>query len=434
MGARRWVLALALCGCTPRGDGQPQARSAEPVRTEAAPEPKAESKAEPKPEPVSGIVQIAAGVHHTCARRDGRVYCWGLARNGILGVDEEPPKFALDPNSVVVPTEVIGLESVGEIATVALDYDFSCLLTTAGEVYCWGANDDGQLGTGDRISRTRPTKVEGLPEVARLDVAFGKVCATSERGDVYCWGVGAFGDEVVPRDGGYPPRQFRLTPTEIAPLLGAEYVDGECLLRRGQVLCWGHNAGGQVGNGEGGCEFDGPLCPNSRCMPDKICKYVGKPVAALGLPNAIELDVGGQLRYARTSDGVVWQWGQVGHTMSLEPRDAYRPQPREDLPAMVEVSAGGSHACARTEAGELWCWGNDSFGQLGYELVGHDSEQAPRKVEGLPKVHAIAAGFYYTCVLAGDGEPQIWCWGDNGHGQLGDGTIERRATPAPVVW
>jgi hypothetical protein len=206
------------------------------------------------------------------------------------------------------------------------------------------------------------------------------------------------------------------------------------VLRKGKVLCWGHNAGGQVGNGEGGCEYDGPLCPHSKCLPEETCRHVDTPVEALGLSGVVELDAGGHQRYARMPDGAVWQWGQTAQTMSFEPRDVYRPQPRADIPKMVEVSAGGSHACARTEAGELWCWGNDSFGQLGLKLVGHDSEQAPRMVTGLPKVHAISAGFYYTCVLAGDGEPQIWCWGDNGNGQLGDGTIDRRAEPAPVRW
>ncbi len=434
MAARRWLVALGFCACTPRGDAQPEARSVEPARTEQTPATKVEAEPAREHVPGAGISQIAAGVHHACARRDGRVSCWGLDRNGILGVGEDAPKIAMQRDSVGVPSLVIGLESVGEIVTVAVDYDFSCLLTGAGEVYCWGENDVGQLGTGDRISRAQPTKVNGLPAVVSLDVSFGKVCATTKGGEVSCWGSGAFGDEVQPKDGGHPPREFRLQPTEVAQLSGADQVDGDCLLRRGKVSCWGHNAGGQVGNGEGGCEYDGPLCPNSRCAPDKICKYVANPVAALGLAKVIELDVGGQLRYARTPDGVVWQWGQVGHTMSLEPRDTYRPQPREDLPSMVEVSAGGSHACARTEEGELWCWGNDSFGQLGFELTGHDSEQAPRRVEGLPKVRAIAAGFYFTGVLAGEGEPQIWCWGDNGNGQLGDGTIDRRATPAPVVW
>jgi alpha-tubulin suppressor-like RCC1 family protein len=434
MAARvRWVtmLALVLGACTPRGVADKQPDVGERAELEPTTEPTSKpDEPEPeqklKPKPVSGITEVAAGVHHTCAKRDGRVYCWGYNHRGILGIGDNPPSFAIQPNTVVVPTPMVGLEALGEIVTLDLDYDFGCVLTASGEVHCWGANEDGQLGTGDRDPRSEPTKVEGLPAVARLAVSFGKVCATSERGKVWCWGTGELGDG--------SRHHAQSQPIEIAELSGAEQLADACLLRRGKVLCWGHNAGGEVGNGEGGCEYDEPPCPHSRCLPDKTCKYVDKPVAALDLAGVIELDAGGHQRYARMADGVLWQWGQTGHTMSLEPRDIYRPQPRDDLPQMVEVSAGASHACARTEAGELWCWGNDSFGQLGFAQVGRSGEEGPRAVAGLPKVQAISAGFYYTCVLAGDGEPEIWCWGDNGWGQLGDGTIDRRTEPAPVRW
>jgi alpha-tubulin suppressor-like RCC1 family protein len=424
---RGWsMLALALA-CTPRGVEDTQPVSAERVeRLEPTPKAEPTPKPEPTHEPVSGITEVAAGVHHACAKRDGRVYCWGLNRRGILGVGTDAPSLANQPDTVVVPTPVIGLELLGEIVTLDLDYDFACVLTASGEVHCWGENDVGQLGTGDQLSRSQPTKVEGLPVAARLDVSFGKVCATSERGKVWCWGSGEFGDG--------PRRHAQLEPIEVGELSGAEQLADACLLRRGKVSCWGTNAGGQVGNGEGGCEYDGPLCPHSKCLPEKTCKRVDTPVAALDLAGVVELDVGGHQRYARMPDGVVWQWGQTGYTMSSEPRDIYRPRPRDDLPKMVEVSAGGSHACARTEAGELWCWGNDSFGQLGFAQIGRDGEEGPRVVAGLPKVRAISAGFYFTCALVGEGEPEVWCWGDNGNGQLGDGTIDRRFEPAPVRW
>jgi alpha-tubulin suppressor-like RCC1 family protein len=421
------MLALVLGACTPRGveDTQPitseQAEPAEPARA-----PKSDPKPERPPEPVTGITEVAAGVHHTCAKRDGRVYCWGLNRRGILGVGPDAPSLAMQADTVVVPTPVIGLEGLGEIITLDLDYDFGCVLTASGEVACWGENDVGQLGTGDQLPRVQPTKVEGLPAIEALSVSFGKVCVRSERGNIFCWGAGQFGDG--------PRRHVELVPIEVAELSGAEQLADACLLRGGKVFCWGHNAGGQVGNGEGGCEYDGPLCPHSKCLPEETCKRVDTPVAALGLAGVVELDAGGQQRYARMPDGVVWQWGQTGQIMSFEPRDIYRPQPRDDIPKMVEVSAGGSHACARTEAGELWCWGNDSFGQLGFAQIGQSGEEGPRPVVGLPKVRAISAGFYFTCVLAGEGEPEIWCWGDNGNGQLGDGTTDRRFEPAPVRW
>jgi alpha-tubulin suppressor-like RCC1 family protein len=424
---------LLLGACTPRGveDTRPDEHASEPAR---APKPELEPMPKPEPvrEPVSGITEVAAGVHHTCAKRDGRVYCWGYHRHGMLGVAADTPAFPSQPDTVVVPTPVIGIESLGEIVTLDLDYDFGCVLTAAGEVHCWGANENGQLGTGDQLPRSQPTRVENLPAIERLAVSYAKVCATTKRGEVWCWGTGELGDGTR--------HHAQLVPLAVTKLSNAEHIADNCMLRAGKVLCWGNNAGGQVGNGEGGCERDGPLCPHSKCLPEETCKHVDTPVEALGLSGVVELDAGAHQRYARMPDAVVWQWGQTATTMSFAPRDIYRPQPRADIPKMVEVSAGGSHACARTEAGELWCWGNDSFGQLGFEQSGRDhvgrdaGEEGPRAVAGLPKVRAISAGFYFTCVLAGDGEPEIWCWGDNGHGQLGDGTIDRRSEPAPVRW
>jgi alpha-tubulin suppressor-like RCC1 family protein len=86
----------------------------------------------------------------------------------------------------------------------------------------------------------------------------------------------------------------------------------------------------------------------------------------------------------------------------------------------------------------LWCWGNNSFGQLGFENTDRHSSEHPKpnKVEGLPPVREVRAGFYFTCALTGEGT-QAWCWGDNGDGQLGDGTTERRHSPVlaqgPIV-
>jgi alpha-tubulin suppressor-like RCC1 family protein len=426
---------LGLLACTPRGreQVQPSPKAKAPERPEPPEQPEPEQPELPRPgPPPEPITAVAAGTHHTCALASGKLHCWGLDRWGMLGIGDPAPTIEARSDAVPRPTLVRGLDELGPITAFDLDYDFTCALTGEGAVYCWGDNGDGQLGTGDTIRRAEPTRVEGLPEIAAIHLAYGRVCATTQtKGEkgakIWCWGSGEFGDG--------QPRHEQLRPIEIDVLAGVDDLDSTCLLRRGKVRCWGNNAGGQVGNGEGGCEYDHPPCPHGACEPPSTCKRVDKPVAALGLPKVVELDASGHYRYARTAAGEVWQWGQVGTIMSFEPRDTYRPQPRGDLPPVVEVSAGSSHACARTEAGELWCWGNNSSGQLGFEQRGRDSEHEPREVEGLPEVRAIAAGFYFTCVLAGEVEaPQIFCWGDNGWGQLGDGTLERRHAPTPVRW
>jgi alpha-tubulin suppressor-like RCC1 family protein len=415
------VLALIpIAACTPRGGELPQPREREV--TEPA-EPPADPPA-PAATPITGLTAIAPGVHHTCALESGRVLCWGHNPFDTLGVGPGLP----DP--VLEPRPVIGLDDVGPIVQLASDYDFSCVLTESGEVYCWGANDHGQLGVGDLDRRDRPSKVLDV-RASAIYLGFRQGCAIAfDRSTAWCWGSGEFGDG--------QQRNFENRAVEIAALANVDQLaipEGGCWLRQGAMRCWGSNASGRIGNGEGGCEYDEPLCNDCKRLPSQTCKHVDKPTAPLGLPEIMQIAASGSYTYALDRSGGVWQWGQTGHTMSFEPYPNYRPDPVAEIPVVTQISAGASHVCALDLDGEIWCWGNDSFGQLGFENTDRHSSQhpSPHLVKGLPRARVVAAGFYFTCALTGEGErTQAWCWGDNGTGQLGDGTTERRHAPTLV--
>ncbi|MEZ4382220.1 MAG: hypothetical protein R3A79_12790 [Nannocystaceae bacterium] len=156
---------------------------------------------------------------------------------------------------------------------------------------------------------------------------------------------------------------------------------------------------------------------------------------AVGLPRVAAIAAGGSHTYALAVDGSVWRWGQTGTTMDFgEDNPRYRPARMDGLPAIVEIAAGGSHACGRTAAGALYCWGNNSFGQLGRPPGDSGGSEGPSLVAGLPPVTGVALGFYFSCAITGRGaEAAAYCWGDNGWGQLGDGTTERRHAPVRVA-
>ncbi|MGB1014108.1 MAG: RCC1 domain-containing protein, partial [Nannocystaceae bacterium] len=95
------------------------------------------------------------------------------------------------------------------------------------------------------------------------------------------------------------------------------------------------------------------------------------------------------------------------------------------LTNIVQVEAGQSHTCARDGEGQVWCWGDNGWGQLGQ--VGMRFSPHPLEVAGLGPVVELAAGGDRTCAIEQSG--LVKCWG---YGPLGDGTEETSAKPVGV--
>lgn len=121
------------------------------------------------------------------------------------------------------------------------------------------------------------------------------------------------------------------------------------------------------------------------------------------------------------------EYGQLGDG-STTSRDA--PVAVTGLSGVASISIGYSHACAATTTGAAYCWGANSLGQLGDGTT--SQSLSPRPVSGLSAVTAIGAGLGggFTCALRSTG--QVFCWGVNWQGQLGDGTNTNRLYPTLV--
>lgn len=122
----------------------------------------------------------------------------------------------------------------------------------------------------------------------------------------------------------------------------------------------------------------------------------------------------------------VLQWGLVG-TVNGNVVSSNVPL-QASMPNAIAVTGGDQYMMALTPDGQVWTWGNNTYGQLG---DGTNTDRAtPAAVPGLDHVIAIAAGRFFALALKDD--HTVWTWGGNRDGQLGDGTTTNRNYPAQV--
>jgi alpha-tubulin suppressor-like RCC1 family protein len=134
---------------------------------------------------VSDVTSVVTGTNHACALGRGAVRCWGWNEHGELGTGRKADELL--PAQVLLPPGVYPV-------AVAAGGDDTCIITAKGELYCWGANGSGQLGTTSRPDSAQPMRIGGLAEeavaVAVMDEA---VCALLRSGVVNCWGENFLG-------------------------------------------------------------------------------------------------------------------------------------------------------------------------------------------------------------------------------------------------
>ena len=99
-----------------------------------------------------------------------------------------------------------------------------------------------------------------------------------------------------------------------------------------------------------------------------------------------------------------------------------------DEPTIVQIASGGSHNCARDDTGQVWCWGSNERGQLGDDTL--TNRLTPVPVQGLNDAVDISVAQSHSCAVRADGH--VLCWGENSRGQLGDNTLTDRRTPVEV--
>lgn len=340
-------------------------------------------------------VHLALGQQHACAVADGALSCWGLDDDGQLGTPPVSPGAGQGASAVTGATSWI-VPAAGE--------RHSCGLDAGGRVWCWGANDQGQLGTGDQAASTTPRAV-ALPSIALdLRTLFDHTCALLADATLWCWGANLEGQ--LGQGDQYPGRDQPL-PVQVGTNRDWTFVAAgqghSCGIRApGTLFCWGRNTDGELGQGgTQDAEIRSPI-------------QVGKD------SDWVEVTCGQDQTCARKADGRLFCWGNMASGALGVGDVAARSTPAE-VPAVsdwVLVSTNTFHTCGLRASGQIWCAGRNTEGQLG----------TPSRVDANPNMQQadpnggwveVRTGRFFTCGRKGDGT--VWCQGRNADDELNAG-------------
>jgi alpha-tubulin suppressor-like RCC1 family protein len=145
----------------------------------------------------------------------------------------------------------------------------------------------------------------------------------------------------------------------------------------------------------------------------------------------VDIDLGIDHTCALMASGKIQCWGDnlTGQLGDGTATDSNRPVTVSGISDAIGVSAGYHHSCAVLRNGRVTCWGSNTKGALGLPLATQWAA-TPTTVPGVEDAIDVAAGMSHTCALLSNG--RVMCWGDNEHGQLGNGGTAPSPTPLAV--
>jgi alpha-tubulin suppressor-like RCC1 family protein len=402
-------------------------------------------------EPISKVQQavcsrkwtgVSAGYDHTCATtNDGRLYCWGHNNVGQVSstLDEEVLSPIMIFNGITGGTGMV----VDQVSTAA---NHTCALVSeyppssySRNLWCWGDNTDKTVGDPNHNPVWSPYHVVTgiVTPVKNVAVGIGNTCIVDANDDLRCWGKRDYCQTGT--QSGTPT----ITPT-LAPTMyqgdtwpnTAKQVSVQFSTVCGVGLddtprCWGSNTYGNFGSGSGGGYSCTPVSPTSLPFDDSVRDVqVGAGFTCWSDLNDSYLPYCAGHNY----------YAQLGRGSQTTTSPYYLSTPAavsdywldEGIP-LLQLGAGyGFNAVALAE-GYVYTWGYGLYGANGDGSTNVRLRPEMVVVGGYPiYTPQVSAGANYDCAISSDGT-ELWCWGLNSHGQLGDGTTTNRTTPITIA-
>lgn len=413
------VLVLAGMGSAPAASGA-VAEDAATLRpgTSVTLTPTTATMRDTKAKTRARFSMIAAGGFAVCGITQNRPYCWGAGEANGTGRDQALPQ----------PIYTGGVLRGKRLTAIAVDDHHACVLDSGGNAYCWGT---GPLGDGSKKTSLRPVKVR-IPASApggfdRIWTQVGSTICARAKADRqhYCWGTDTPGGDQY----GRVPGPMKLSPSLQGVTLTdlqwrKTYLGLACaVVETGAVSCWNNYDTQDTSQRDPAFEVSG--------LPDPAVNPV------------IQLAAGYNVSCAVMRDGSGWCWtglagptdppplgdGKVYWAQAADPFVAHKVKTASRL---TKIAANDDAACALTVSQRVLCWGSGFSGKLGDGTLKSHYLPRPIKVSSSLRFVDIQNA---TAICALERGGTTWCWGFNGSGQLGRGSISLKEypTPAPVL-
>jgi len=360
-------------------------------------------------------VRIAVGANLSCTVSPARkAYCWGRGSSGGgLGNGTN------DDSLVPVAVNTTGALSGKTIKDIAVGDSHACAIASDNNLYCWGVNWSGQLGTGNADSKNVPTAIDmsGVlsgKTIKSVTAGNSGTCVIASDDKAYCWGdnwSGQLGNGTTDNQS-YSPTAVYMTGAGVlnnktikSISTGTQHT---CVIASDdKAYCWGENWQGQLGDDTTNRNGYPVAVDTSGVFNDKTIKSIS---------------VGESHTCAIASDSRAYCWGgndqsQMGNSSASFQNstplavDTSGVLNNKDL---VSVSNNGYHTCVLDTDSKVFCWGYGYYGELGNNTL--DQNVVPTAVDmtgvlNNKTVKILATGRFNTCVIANDDKP--YCWGQN---------------------